>query len=121
MDGLKLIWNSTAKGWVNSPNAINEIGCIHTVQGYDLNYVGVIIGPEFSYDFNNNKFIVNKDRYFDSNGRKGISDELELEGYIKNIYKTLLTRGIEGTYLYIVDDNLRKHFKNVFSGSDFLY
>lgn len=121
LDGLKLIWNSTAKGWVNSPNAINEIGCIHTVQGYDLNYVGVIIGPEFSYDFNNNKFIVNKDRYFDSNGRKGISDELELEGYIKNIYKTLLTRGIEGTYLYIVDDNLRKHFKNVFSGSDFLY
>lgn len=121
VDGLKLIWNSTAKGWVNSPNAINEIGCIHTVQGYDLNYVGVIIGPEFSYDFKKNKFIVNKEHYFDINGHKGISDISELEGYIKNIYKTLLTRGIEGTYLYIVDHSLRKYFKDVFSGSDFLY
>jgi len=46
INGIKLVWNSTAQDWVNSPNAINEVGCIHTVQGYDLNYVGVIIGPE---------------------------------------------------------------------------
>ncbi|MBU3669083.1 MAG: DUF2075 domain-containing protein, partial [Candidatus Taylorbacteria bacterium] len=43
IDGLKLIWNSTMNDWVNSENAINEVGCIHTVQGYDLNYTGVII------------------------------------------------------------------------------
>ncbi len=111
IDGLKLIWNSTAQDWVNSPNAINEVGCIHTVQGYDLNYVGVIIGPELSYDSENAKFIVDKNKYFDINGRNGVTDPGELERYIINIYKTLLTRGINGTYVYVVDENLRKYFK----------
>jgi DUF2075 family protein/DNA replication protein DnaC len=110
---LKLIWNSTAQDWVNSKNAINEVGCIHTVQGYDLNYVGVIIGPEFYYDPVKNKFCVDKEKYFDTNGRNGITDPNELERYIINIYKTLLTRGIKGTYLYIIDENLRNYFKNI--------
>lgn len=109
--GLKLIWNSTARDWVNSPNAINEVGCIHTVQGYDLNYVGVIIGPEFYYDPLKKKFGINREKYFDINGRNGIADPSELERYIINIYKTLLTRGIKGTYVYIVDENLRAYFK----------
>ena len=113
INDLKLIWNSTARDWVNSPNAINEVGCIHTVQGYDLNYVGVIIGPEFSYDQQTGKFIVDKEKYFDINGRNGVNDPAELERYIINIYKTLLTRGIKGTYVYIVDDNLRDYFNNV--------
>lgn len=115
INGLKLIWNSTAQDWVNSPNAINEVGCIHTVQGYDLNYVGVIIGPEFYYDVEKKKFCVDKEKYFDINGRNGISDPNELERYIINIYKTLLTRGINGTYIYIVDDNLRNYFKKILS------
>ncbi len=115
IEGLKMIWNSTARDWVNSPNAINEIGCIHTVQGYDLNYVGVIIGPEFYFDPINKKFGVNKEKYFDINGRNGITDPNELERYIINIYKTLLTRGIMGTYVYIVDLNLRNYFNSIFN------
>lgn len=110
---LKLVWNSTAQDWVNSPNAINEVGCIHTVQGYDLNYVGVIIGPEFSYDPTNKKFKVDRKKYFDINGRNGINDPNELERYIINIYKTLLTRGIKGTYVYVVDENLRNYLNQV--------
>ena len=113
IDDLKLVWNSTAPDWVNSPNAINEVGCIHTVQGYDLNYVGVIIGPEFTYDIKKNKFSVDREKYFDTNGRNGITDPNELERYIINIYKTLLTRGIRGTYIYVVDENLRNYFKKV--------
>lgn len=110
---LRLVWNSTAQDWVNSPNAVNEVGCIHTVQGYDLNYVGVIIGPEISYDSINKKFKVDRDKYFDINGRNGITDPSELERYIINIYKTLLTRGIRGTYIYIVDDSLRHYLKGI--------
>ncbi|MFM2424211.1 MAG: hypothetical protein RLZZ70_602 [Candidatus Parcubacteria bacterium] len=113
IDGLKLIWNSTTKDWVNSKNALNEVGCIHTIQGYDLNYVGVIIGPEFGYDPIKKRFVVNRNQYFDTNGRKGISDPLELELYIKNIYKTLLTRGILGTYVYVVDEHLRFYLKGI--------
>ncbi len=113
IDGLKLKWNSVNHNWVYSPNAINEVGCIHTVQGYDLNYAGVIIGPELSYDPVNKQFIIHREKYMDINGRKGVDDIKELERYIINIYKTLLTRGIEGTYVYIVDEELRKYFKNL--------
>lgn len=114
IDGLKMIWNSTTKDWVNSPNAINEVGCIHTVQGYDLNYVGVIIGPEFIYDKEKKEFYVDRDKYFDTNGRSGVHHQDELRGYIINIYKTLMTRGIMGTYVYVSDPGLRELFKEYF-------
>lgn len=113
IDGFKLVWNSTTRDWVNSHNALNEVGCIHTVQGYDLNYVGVIIGPEVSYDPVNNKIKVDRDKYFDINGRNGIDDPAELEQYIKNIYKTLLTRGILGAYVFVHDKNFREYLKNL--------
>jgi len=111
IDGLKLRWNSTNQDWVNSKNAVNEVGCIHTVQGYDLNYVGVIVGPELSFDEKENKLVINADNYMDANGWRGITDPEELKRYIINIYKTLLTRGIKGTYIYVVDEKLRKYFK----------
>ena len=112
IDGLKLIWNSTTNDWVNSKNSINEVGCIHTVQGYDLNYTGVIIGPELSYDPIKHELVIDKEKYMDINGKRSISDPKELEKYIINIYKTLLTRGIYGTYVYVIDENLRKFLKD---------
>jgi len=114
IDGLKMVWNSTNVDWVNSKNSTKEVGCIHTIQGYDLNYTGVIIGPELSFNKNKKKFIIKKDKYMDINGSKGVKDEEELKQYIINIYKTLLTRGIEGTYVYIVDKDLRDFFKEQF-------
>jgi len=111
IDGLKLVWNRTNQDWVNSKGAIDEVGCIHTVQGYDLNYVGVIIGPELSYNPQTNKLVINPDEYYDANGKRSITDPEELERYIINIYKTLMTRGIKGTYLYICDIHLREYFK----------
>jgi DUF2075 family protein/predicted GIY-YIG superfamily endonuclease len=108
-----LQWNSTDKDWVNSVNAINEVGCIHTTQGYDLNYTGVIIGPELDYDFENQEFIIYKDRYKDKNGKNSIKDPKVLLDYIINIYKTILLRGIEGTYIYVCNPNLRKYFAQV--------
>lgn len=112
VDGLRLMWNSELNDWVNSKKSLNEVGCIHTVQGYDLNYVGVIIGPEIKFDKENNKFVIDKDKYYDSNGKKGIDNEKELEGYIINIYKTLMTRGIKGCFVYCVDEGLRESINN---------
>jgi DUF2075 family protein len=112
IDGLQLVWNSTNSDWVNSPNALNEVGCIHTIQGYDLNYTGVIIGPELAYDSVSKKIVIDKEKYKDINGKRSIDDPKELERYIINIYKTLLTRGIRGTYVYIVDPALRDYFKS---------
>ncbi len=106
-------WNSVTQDWVNSPNAINEIGCIHTVQGYDLNYIGLIVGPELSYDKTSKRIIIKKENYHDSNGWRGIADSEELRRYIINIYKTLATRGIKGAYMYFVDPGLREHINSL--------
>ena len=109
----KLFWNSQISDWVNSPNAINEVGCIHTIQGYDLNYAGVIIGPEISFDPVTKEIVIDRTKYLDANGHRGVADREELKRYIINIYKTLLTRGIKGTYVYIVDEKLRSYVKNI--------
>lgn len=106
---IKLKWNSLTEDWVNSKNAINEVGCIHTTQGYDLNYSGIIIGPELDYDFNTKSFIVDKDIYKDKNGKNTIKEDNILLDYVINIYKTILLRGIEGTYVYVCNPNLRKY------------
>jgi uncharacterized protein len=112
IDGVKLKWNSTSSAWASTKNAINEVGCIHTIQGYDLNYAGVIIGPELSYNFEKNELVINKKNYKDRNGKASVDDD-ELKKYILNIYRVLLTRGIFGTYIYICDKNLRKYFKSL--------
>ncbi|MBK8429428.1 MAG: DUF2075 domain-containing protein [Lewinellaceae bacterium] len=46
IDNIEMKWNSKTTDWVNSDNAINEVGCIHTTQGYDLNYAGIILGTK---------------------------------------------------------------------------
>jgi len=112
IQGEKYIWNTQGQDWVNSPNAINEIGCIHTTQGYDLNYVGVIIGKDLKYDPVNRKMFVDKNSYFDRNGLSNIENEEELKNYILNIYRTLFVRGIKGTYVYVCDQNLREYLGN---------
>jgi len=111
IDGIKLCWNSTNSDWINSENAITEVGCIHTTQGYDLNYVGVIFGKEISYDTEKNKIIINSENYHDRNGRVGIQSEDELKQFVINIYKTMMLRGIKGTYLYACDPNLQEYLK----------
>lgn len=107
IDGYKYKWNSINNDWVNSKNAINEIGCIHTVQGYDLNYAGVIIGPELIYRNGSIEYI--SENYKDTVAKDLSLSQEEMKQYIINIYKTLLTRGIYGTYIFACDKELRKY------------
>ena len=113
IQGHKYRWNSTYENWIASENSINEIGCIHTLQGYDLNYVGLIIGEDIKFDPMTKKIYADKDCYFDQQGKSGVANDLgALKEYLTNIYLTLMTRGIKGTYLYICNDELREYFKN---------
>ncbi|MSZ89808.1 MAG: DUF2075 domain-containing protein [Actinobacteria bacterium] len=118
--GLQFRWNGTTKDWVNSPNAFREVGSIHTIQGYDLNFAGVIIGPDLVFDPETSRIKIDRDNYFDSKGKEnnkvlGItySDE-DLLRYITNIYGVLLTRGIRGTYVHVCDPELRRHLEKFF-------
>jgi len=56
------------------------------------------------------KIFIVKDNYYDRNGMVGINDPEVLKNYIINIYKTLMLRGIKGTFAYVCDDELRKYF-----------
>lgn len=109
IDGNKYIWNTNQLNWYKGANSVNEIGCIHTIQGFDLNYAGVIIGKDLRYDKNIQRLYADRDHYFDMKGKNGITND-ELTGYIKRIYMTLCTRGIKGTYIYIQDENLKEYF-----------
>lgn len=110
IDGLEFQWNRTPEDWVNSPNAFNEVGSIHTTQGYDLNYAGVIFGEEITYNKQTKKIEIVREKYFDKYGKQQTTDE-DLKDYIINIYKTIMYRAIKGTFIYACDKNLREYFK----------
>ena len=121
LGGLKLQWNQTATDWVNSRTSANEVGSIHTIQGYDLNYAGVIIGEDIGYDHVTKQVVFNRENYFDVKGRENNSargiiytDEDVLQ-WVLNIYRVLLTRGIKGTFVYVCDPELRKLLKARFT------
>jgi DUF2075 family protein len=103
-------WNSKAIEWTTSPEAIDEVGTIHTVQGCELNYAGVIFGPEISYDKHKNEIIILNEHYHDRSGKAGITDPAELKRYIINIYKTLMMRGIKGSFVYACNKELQEYF-----------
>ena len=113
IEGLNLKWNTTNEDWINSPNAFNEVGCIHTTQGYDLNYTGIIFGKEITYNTETKQIEINTSQYFDKKGKQGIEDPATLKAYILNIYKTMMLRGIRGTYVYVCDDGLREYMKEI--------
>lgn len=113
IDDVQLKWNGTANDWINSENSIDEVGCIHTTQGYDLNYSGIIFGNEISYDPLNKEIIIKAENYFDKNGKQSIKTPKELKAFIVNIYKTIMLRGIKGTYVFVCDPYLKEYFETL--------
>ena len=112
IQGHSYRWNMVYDNWIQTKTAIDEIGCIHTTQGYDLNYTGVIIGEDIKYDPETGEIYAVKENYYDQQGKSGVAFNPEaLRSYLTNIYLTLLTRGIKGTYIYVCDDELRKYFE----------
>ena len=118
LDGVSMRWNRTVESWVHSPTAFQEVGSIHTIQGYDLNYAGVIIGADVELD-ESGKYRVNKNNYHDKRGKANnrVANEEttpeRLRRYVANIYKVLLTRGIRGTYIYAEPSGLAERFHQV--------
>ncbi|GAB2762160.1 hypothetical protein GCM10027020_12940 [Nocardioides salsibiostraticola] len=120
LDGLRLRWNATDVDWVNSPTSVDEVGSIHTIQGYDLNYAGVIIGNDLRYDPIAERIYFHRPSYHDPRGTtnnrmRGVTytDDHILQ-FVRNIYAVLLTRGMLGTYVYVCDAPLREHLRPYF-------
>jgi|GEM_PF-18135 len=117
---FRMRWNLTKDGstWIIAPDSINEIGCIHTCQGLELDYVGVIVGPDIRFEDGRVVTDVTKRSSMDYSirGIKKMMKEDPQEArkvadrIIKNTYRTLLTRGMKGCYVYFCDTALRDHF-----------
>ena len=108
--------------WVNSPGSINEVGSIHTIQGYDLNYAGVIIGPGPPVRPDRGRLVFDGRHYFDTKGvenNKPLRDHLHRRGHPPirsgDIYAVLLTRGMLGTYVYVCDEACVNTFDSISS------
>jgi len=114
-DGINMPWNTTDSRitWAERPQTINEVGSIYTAQGFDFNYVGLIIGPSIDYDPKTEQLTVNIEKYQDTGaftGRPDMSDDLtneRKEEIILNSLNILMKRAIHGLYIYPVNQNLR--------------
>lgn len=93
--------------WFGSGLDNDRIYSIHKIQGFDLNYAGVIFGREIYYDIANKRIDVIKQNLKD-NHTKSSGDE-KMREFVLDIYLTLMTRGINGTYIYVMDSELRKY------------
>ena len=103
-DGFKAKWNlEKDKIWAINPNSFEEVGCIHTAQGLEFDYVGVLIGKDLKYDSTSGRIITDKQAISKddkSSGIRSCKNESIVRKLILNTYKTLLTRGQKGCYVY---------------------
>jgi DUF2075 family protein len=119
--GFGMRWNLTRDGglWIVAPESVREIGCIHTCQGLEVDYIGVIVGPDLAV----------KDGAVETRPQNRSRHDKSLTGYksqlktdpagaarkadlvIKNTYRTLMTRGMKGCYVYFTDKATEHHFR----------
>ena len=118
-------WNLNEHGlaWIEKEDSISEIGCIHTSQGLELDYVGVIIGPDLQFSGGHVITDVNERAKTDASikGLKKMMKENPAEAtrrgreIVLNTYRTLLTRGMKGCYVYCTDKELANHLRSLIS------
>jgi DUF2075 family protein len=119
----KATWNLTSDGseWIISPKSVEEVGCIHTCQGLEVDYVGVIIGrdlvvvdgvlktdPTARAKTDKSLAGFKKEQKIDPVGAELKADEI-----IRNTYRTLMSRGMKGCYVYFVDPATSEYFKKL--------
>lgn len=120
--GYRRRWNLDKDGslWIVTPGSVEQIGCIHTCQGLELDYVGVIIGPDLV--FREGRVVTDASKRASSDQSvKGLRQMLESDAdaarkladlIVKNTYRTLMTRGMRGCYVYCVDAALAEHLRS---------
>ena len=119
---FEMSWNlGNSTTWAIDSESVNEVGCIHTCQGLEFDYIGVIIGDDLRYENNHIVTDYTKRAKTDTslNGIKKIAKEQGQEvankiadNIIKNTYRTLMTRGMKGCYVYCTNKELAEYLKN---------
>jgi hypothetical protein len=121
-EGYNARWNLSDYGnnWIIDESSIDEVGCIHTCQGLELDYVGVIIGEDLVFDGTRVATDPSKRAKTDQS-LKGfkkerkenpISADVKADELIRNTYRTLMSRGMKGCYIFAVDSKTREFFRS---------
>lgn len=120
-DDFKAQWNlQNDNVFAINPESFEQIGCIHTVQGMEFDYVGVFVGKDLYYDghkVRTNKLAISKDDR--TSGIRGCKNEEFADRLIRNTYKVLLTRGQKGCYIYCEDKQLNDYIKAHITKTDY--
>jgi DUF2075 family protein len=127
-ENFAMKWNLASDGntWIIAPDSVNEVGCIHTCQGLEVDYVGVIVGDDMVV--RNGEVVTNPEKRAKTDAslkgyKKYLKENPKLamakaDAIIKNTYRTLMTRGMKGCYVYSVDKETEKFFKSRIEGGD---
>jgi len=120
---FEMQWNLTVDGslWIRKPGSVNEIGCIHTCQGLEVDYIGVILGRDIV--IRNGEVVIQPDQraktdqslkgYITALKQNHISARAKAEAIIKNTYRTLMSRGQKGCYIYSIDPETNAYFSEL--------
>jgi DUF2075 family protein len=95
--------------WAYKPEGIKQVGCIYTAQGFEFDYIGVIVGPDLKYDKEKDCLVGNREGTRDPILKRSKDN---FDQYVKNIYRVLMSRGMTGCYVYFTDKNTEQYFKS---------
>lgn len=119
IDNFEMSWNLGQAQTFAIDDSVNEAGCIHSTQGLEFDYVGVIIGDDLKYEDGN--VVADFSRHASTDpSLRGLKKLMKKDPekanliateLIKNAYRVLLTRGIKGCFVYCEDNNLQSYFK----------
>ena len=93
--------------WAFKPEGIKQVGCIYTAQGFEFDYIGVIIGKDLVYNPSLKKMVGDRSATFDRTLHQNSANFTE---YVRNIYRVLLSRGMKGCYVYFTDEATKNYF-----------
>lgn len=114
--GFAMPWNQRTKSelWAILPNGLEQVGCVHTIQGLEFDYIGVIIGNDLIYNESTGKVEAVWSEYKDIAGKKGLKNNpVMFNELVKNIYRILLSRGMRGCYVFCRDESLRNYLQGL--------
>ena len=102
--------------WARAKEGIDQVGCVYTAQGFELDDVGVIVGPDLVYRPMDGGWVGQRDQSHDRVVRRGVT-EAEFTPYVKRTHRVLLTRGLRGCGVYLADGATRDFFSSRTEGS----
>jgi DUF2075 family protein len=121
--GFQAKWNldTPNDAWIIRVDSVKEVGCIHTCQGLELDYVGVIVGPDLVFD-SGELITIPAARAKTDKSLNGYKKEMKenpvlasgkADEIIRNTYRTLMTRGMKGCYVYFTDNSTAEYFRQL--------